>query len=467
MKDKAYPFFLTTIGVFLIIISPNMFSQGMFMDGLLYATISQNLANGLGDFWHLHLTNTLFSNFFEHPPLAFGLQSILFSIFGNSFLIERSYSFFTFVVTGIILIQIWKMIINDSSRETAWLPLFLWLAIPLISWSITNNMLENTMMIFTSLSVLCILKSIEKNQYLYLILSGLSIFCAFLTKGFIGLFPYSFMFWIFLFKKQIGFKRFVFDSIIITISSLLPLIFLYLITPESIESLLTYINKQVLGSISNVQTVDSRFYILKRLGYELIPNGLIVLISVILTKKKKFTNPYITTSFVFFALGLSGVLPIIVSMKQSGFYMLATFPFFSIAIALLILPRVEFLIHKINTKNIYYRVFKYLSICLFACSIFLLFFYTNHYGRDKSKIEDVYTVSDIVPSNSIIAIEASMRADWSLHGYFSRYSGISLDYTTHPVSEFLLIRKESDYSVPSNYTLIPIKLNLFELYSTH
>ena len=157
MKKNIYPFYLSVFGILLIIISPNMLSDGMFMDGLFYAIISKNLANGVGDFWHLHLTKTLDPVFVVHPPLVFGLQSLFFKVFGDSIYVERIYSLLTYVVTGIIVVRIWKKLIKNNSNQTAWLPLLFWVITPVVFWAVPNN-IENTMMIFTSLSVLFILK---------------------------------------------------------------------------------------------------------------------------------------------------------------------------------------------------------------------------------------------------------------------------------------------------------------------
>ena len=169
MKNNLYPFYLSVFGIILIIISPSLLSDGMFLDGLLYAVISKNLANGIGDFWHLHLTKTL-SPIFEHPPLAFGLQSLFFKILGDSIFVEKLYSFLTYVVTGIIIVKIWKKLIVNNSNQTAWLPLLLWITIPLVFWAIPNNMLENTMMIFTSLSVLFIKKLENRRFFIFLLI---------------------------------------------------------------------------------------------------------------------------------------------------------------------------------------------------------------------------------------------------------------------------------------------------------
>jgi hypothetical protein len=467
MKNNLYPFYLSVFGIILIIISPSLLSDGMFLDGLLYAVISKNLANGIGDFWHLHLTKTLSPIFFEHPPLAFGLQSLFFKILGDSIFVEKLYSFLTYVVTGIIIVKIWKKLIVNNSNQTAWLPLLLWITIPLVFWAIPNNMLENTMMIFTSLSVLFILKSFENRRFLYLFLAGLSLFGAFLCKGFVGLFTFSFIFWIFIIKRNINFKRFFIDTSVLFFSALLPLIVLYFTVPESIDNILAYINKQVVGSVQNVQTVETRFFILIRLFLELIPMFLLIILPVAFTFKVKFSNSNIKWFWIFLLLGLSGVIPIMISMKQRGFYILATFPLFSIAFALLIVERVDYLMKKINTKGVKFKIYKYASILIFAIGVSLVLYNSNKIGRDKDKIEDVHSVGDIVSKNTIIAIEPKIRTDWSLHGYFARYYSISLNHNVSANEKYLLVYKHSDFEIPSQYALIPLELNNYELYEKH
>jgi len=69
-------------------LSNELWSDGMFLDGVYYATISKNLSNGIGSFWNLCFSES--SGVFNgHPPLAMGLQSIFFSLFGESIYIER------------------------------------------------------------------------------------------------------------------------------------------------------------------------------------------------------------------------------------------------------------------------------------------------------------------------------------------------------------------------------------------
>ncbi len=49
--NPQFPFWVFTISVFIIAILPSLIRDGMFIDGIQYAAVSKNLANGLGTFW--------------------------------------------------------------------------------------------------------------------------------------------------------------------------------------------------------------------------------------------------------------------------------------------------------------------------------------------------------------------------------------------------------------------------------
>jgi len=85
-----------------------MAQSGMFVDGLTYAAISRNLAQGIGTFWAPSYTTTLYPQFFDHPPLGFGLQVVAFAIFGDHLLVERAYSLAMGGVTAMLMMAIWR-----------------------------------------------------------------------------------------------------------------------------------------------------------------------------------------------------------------------------------------------------------------------------------------------------------------------------------------------------------------------
>lgn len=464
--NKKIPFYLFVIGVFLILISPTILSVGMFIDGLVYSTIANNLASGIGTFWNPHYTATCMADFHGHPPLAIGLHSIFYIIFGSSRYIDKLYSLLTFVIVGIIIVKIWKHL----AFKNAWLPLFIWFLIPLVSWAICNNMLENTLSIFTSLSVLFYFKSQDKNKYLYIFFAGIMIALGFLSKGFVAFFPWTFPFLLWLFKRKETFLSTTLSTIAFFLFSIVPLLILVILWPEAKISLQTYVDTQVIHSLKNAATVDSRFFIIMRLFAELIPAIGLCVIFMFWGWRKKFTMKLLKTNLktaaLFFTLGLTGVIPIMISMKQSGFYIIATFPFFAIAIAVIILPLIEFLFSNEFYKTKGFSFFKWISFVIFICGIALSVYFSNRVGRDKNKIQDMYIITEAIPAGTTINILPSMREDWSLHGYYSRHKHISLDTKLENEREFLLVESIlfSDTAIMQNYVKIELQTTDFQLY---
>ena len=422
MKNSR-PYYIIVFGLFLGIFAPSLWSDGMFMDGLFYATISRNLADGLGSFWYLHFTDFAYPIFYEHPPLAMGLQSIFFYFFGDNIYVERFYSFFTFIFTGVIIHLIWREINRKELKYLSWIPLLFWITIPLNSWACSNNILENTMNIFVSLSVLFSLKSLRNSKSGNILFAGICLSLAFLSKGFVGLFPLSIFFWHFIVFKETKMKEMFSRSAQLFLFTITPFILFYLFYPTAIDSIGNYIHKQVFGSIQNISTVESRFFIIDKLMLELLPALVLCLIIFYFSVKRKFKVdlPEKKWGLFFFLLALSGVLPIMISMKQSGFYILTTFSFFSVAFGILVAPFIASVIPK--------KTFKILLLGLFILigSLLLSVKQIGEIGRNHELIEDVQLILTVIPENSAISIDEDMRRNYSLIGYFARYGNVSLN----------------------------------------
>lgn len=471
---KKFLPYIFILSIFLLIVAPTLFTKGMFMDGLIYASISRNLANGLGYFWDLHFTDLLSPHFYGHPPLVMGIQSLFFKILGDHFYVERLYSLLVALLNGFLIFLITNHSISlnknsitneelNSIKNYSWLSLAFWIAIPLIPWSYSNNILENTMTSFLLISTLLIIISFKKKRLLMLFMAGFSLFLALLSKGLVALFIWGIIPFYWLIFRQIKFKRALIDTILLIVFTILPLAVLLILSTKAYQTLSIYFNIQIIKSLSIKNPDQNRFKIIFSLFNQLLPILIFLLIyfsSLIIKKQniKPFLK-YKKESAFFILIGLSASLPLAISLKQRDFYLTASFPYFAIGFALLIIP---FLKEKTKFFNfLSNKIIKFSIIGLFIISILTNIYFFGKIGRDKNKIEDVEKVCKIVPENTTISICKQTHNDWSLHGYFARFSNISL--TDKSEKEFLLLEKKYKYKNIKDYKKLDIKLNNYFL----
>ena len=462
---KSTSIYIAIAGIFMLIICQSWLSDGMFMDGTIYAVISRNLAIGSGSFWQPHFSDTLFPVFMEHPPLAFGLEGVFFMIFGDSRFVERFYSLLTIPITAIVLVSIWKQLQKNSS--TGWLPVLFWILMPTVSWASVNNMLENTLVIFLCLSVLFYLKSLKKNRIVFICTAGLMLSLGFLTKGFVAFAPLAFPFFIWFCLRNNKFLSMVSDTLLMLFSSLLPLVLLFFM-PGSREYLPTYI-EMAFSKITEGVTASSRFYIIYRLLLELLPSLGIIMVFMFFYWKNKLSYNNITSGLrpgaAFFSLGLAGVLPILLTMDQSAYFLLTSFPFFAVALGLLVNPFVENVLKRIDYNSRGYTFFKYFGILALSVSIILSVYFSGVTNRDKNKLLDMRVIIGHLKENSTINILPLMDNDWSLYSYYERYKKVSLDPDLKNRHEYLLITS-SLYTdtINKGFERVDLKTEEYELF---
>ncbi|MBN2669378.1 MAG: glycosyltransferase family 39 protein [Bacteroidales bacterium] len=424
---KSWPLFLIVLSLFLIAVSPDLWSDGMFLDGVTYADVALNISEKNGSIWDLHYSSTLFPQFNEHPPLGMYLLSLFYKVLGESIIVERIFSFFTIITSSLILQLIWTKIAIKKYHNLGFIPIFLFLTVPVVMWATKNNMLENTMMVFTNFSLLMMVKSVEqplKKSIISICIASFTLMLAFLTKGPTSLYLLSFFFWFGLFNDKTLVKRFIFRDTFLLLSFLvLSFALLFLFIPEAYESFQRYINKQVVGSLENVVTVDTRFFIVKRFFSELIPM-LIILVLVLIFNRKNIKNISKKWVFILLALSFSGILPIMISMKQSGFYILTVYPIVAIAIALIITPSISPFFEKLGSNK---KIITSVAIILFIGALIFSNYQTNKIGKDKEMLTDIYKIINFLDNQKTIGVSKSLSSNWAAHAYFYRLKRVSLD----------------------------------------
>ncbi len=428
VRSNNTPFWLLLIGLFLIMVSKNLLTEGMFLDGVTYACISRNMVCGLGSFWNPSYTQTIGHVFHSHPPLAFGLEALFFKVLGDHWWVEKLYSVLAFLFTGLLIALIWKRTTNNL--RWAWLPLLFWLVMPLATWCATNNMLENTMSVFVLLSVYLMIVGYQRNHKIWLFLSAFTLLLAFLSKGFTGLFPLVFPILYCAFDQKRKWIQGPIDSLILLVSIAVFAGIMFLVCPGSFGYIKDYIRLQVIGGGLYEATASSRSYIVFALLQQLMIPYVIAMALVICKARSKVNNkvfefpPDKAWFYVFLIMGLVGVLPIMVSVKQRDFYMLAALPFFALACGHITLSMLTLWLPKITPKV---RGWMTLGAgCVVLLGVVLNVVHIGKYGRDEALIEEVKQRIAEYEGNTVFEISQEEYTQWAKHAYFMRYGKISL-----------------------------------------
>jgi len=455
----------SVIVIFLTILLLTLVREGMFMDGLIYSTISRNISVGIGSLWYPKFTETIYPVFNEHPPLVFGIQSVFFDIFGNSIYIERFYSLLTAILTLILIVIIWKTLYKQTDYKNIWwVAVLFWIITPVVFWAYSNNMLECTMGVFTLSAVLLSIKySKSESNYKYFLLPLISILIVLgvFSKGFPALFPIAVIpiYWL-IFRTN----KFIHDfiSTLIIVLGLIITIIILLQSTNIYNNVEAYINTQVIESISGLRNPGNRMFIVFRLFREISAMFSATILIILLFSKFKIKNvlKFENYKVIIFSIliALSASLPIMISPKQMGFYILQSYPFFAIAFGSVVAP----IIYKYLNKMENLLVIKIFAFIVVISFFVVIYFNLGKYSRDESKIKDVKKLSQIIPKNTIVSSNNFFYNDWGFISYLYRYNFISIDRinTKH---EYYIASKNKPFT-GGDYKKIDLIFNNIDLY---
>ncbi len=473
--NPQFPFWVFTISVFIIAILPSLIRDGMFIDGIQYAAVSKNLANGLGTFWAPYMSqnwNTMGSEvFLEHPPLVYAIQGLFFKIFGDGMYTERIYCLFTALISAFLIASIWRLVTRRSEniQKLSWLPVLFWVSMPIVFRQYQMNVQENTIGIFILSSVYFVLKGLESNKrsYLYIILGGVLIFLATLCKGVTGLFPLVTVMVFWLSGGKIKFlKALIFSLILVLVPILLYII--VLLNDNVHESLSFYFYSRFLDKVNNLPVVNSHFHIIFRLFLDLLPT--IIVTSVVYIRQRKNLNfgkqLEEKRRIIFFVLmGFAGSLPLALTLVQRDFYLGPSLPFFAIAFALFVSLYVVDVLERFSKKGHIFNSFRVLSILLLVGGLLYTGLQVGKAERDEEILHDTYLFGEIIEKGSRVHLVESQEDHWSFELYLIRYCDISLGA---PKTESKYIIRSFNDAPPDEelYELISKDTKAYELYQS-
>lgn len=477
---------LLVAALFSALVLPALFMDGMFNDGVFYAAISRNLAEGHGTIWNMYFSDTYYPEMHEQPPLMFVLQAGFFKIFGNGIYTERIYCTVTAIISSILVIRSWNLITratNETSIATAdrltaycqtarlptgWLPLFLWIIMPVTFYAFTNNLEECTMVIFVLLAFNSILRAIlypNEKKYLWII-AGAWILAAGLTKGVQGMFLLSAPFWCWLILKNGTAKDFIARTFLI---SLVPGLFVLIawFTPFIHDSFAAYFGSRFGKTFSGITAHgDTRVHILFELLIDTLPTMAFMLLFIIAGSKttgfaQKVKSNGRMIAFVF-ACAFSGILPLLVTREQRGFYLVTALPLIAIACGLLILPAAHRFSAFIAGKKQFANAFTLVAIAGIGIVIFLTVQNAGEPKREAEKIAGLHEIATITGDGVTFNATSWLNNDWGFMSYGQRYHHFS--FTDQPALQLKWHIAEKGATPPVGYTAIMLKSTAYDLY---
>jgi hypothetical protein len=472
-NTKYSPFYIITVAFIIILIVPFLIQDGMFMDGEQYACVARNLANGKGSFWLPIVNDTWIMQgspyFLEHPPLFYNLESFVFRIFGNSMYSERLFCLLMAFTNAFLIHRLWKLITpkNETAKHLSWLPILLWIIIPICFWAFQHNMIEIVLSVFTLLSVFFALKALLKIEQLFinLIFSGLFVFAAFLTKGLPGLFPLATIPLFYIITKNITLKQtLLYTLAIITI----PFICYFLIislSQDAKQSLQFYINERLLNRVYTTATTNYRLSILVDLVLELLLPIFLTLLIIAYSRKKtnvvaiqKSDKQY---ALLFLSFGLCGSLPLMATMVQKNFYFVASLPFFAFAFAFI---SYNYVIQLINLISIQWlKKIKIIAYTFLVLSILFSLLQIGKTRRDNEKLNDIKYLGGYLKNENIVGVDNDAYFDWSFQFYIYRKYAINLDPRNRHRT-YIITKTDTSEGLLKDYRKIDLPLKQFKLY---
>lgn len=439
--------------------------QGYFVDGMIYASLARNLAEGYGSFWDMRLTDELFRHFHEHPPLGIYIQSLFYKLFGDTELIDKFYGFVIGFGILALIARIRKQLYGDINGS--WFVLLIFVLFPITGYVLSYNWLEHIFTLNILLTATVCIYSLQSEKRAEAILSGLLsgvfIFTGLMIKGPAALYPLAIPFFAWIFLPTVGFRRTVTILSVMGISCLLSFWVLTITSDQASTYLSTYINDQVIGSLSGDRSVHSRTKLLDSLLTEELISPLLVLsllmfISKTGWKKLKPDNRF----WLFLTIALSGSVPLMLSPKQNDYYLFIAMPFYALAIAALFEPLRKSLEEKVVSGR---RIIVAGIIILLLVPVVMLS-KQGEYRKDKAFHKSFTDVRVDLPERVFISAcpGSVFFADWNIVANFQRYYSATL--TREPGHDYLVTTREDagNCTEDGKYSLLTSKETPYVLY---
>jgi hypothetical protein len=328
-------------------------------------------------------------------------------------------------------------------------------------------MIEILLSVFTLLAVFFTLKALLKTQRLFinLILSGLFVFAAFLTKGLPGLFPLATIPLFYVITKSITLRQLFLYTLIMSAIPILCYFLIIGLSQDAKQSLQFYINERLLNRVNTTATTNYRLSIIVDLIVELLLPVFLIIVTITFARKK--TNAIVIQkndihyALLFLCLGLSGSLPLMITMVQKSFYFVPSLPFFTLTLAFTSYRYVVPLINLLSIPSL--KKLKIIAYTFFATSILFSLLQIRKIRRDSEKLTDIEYLGGYLKNESVVSVDNDAYFDWSFQFYIYRKYAINLDPRNRHRT-YIITKTDTSERLLKDYKKIELPLKQFKLY---
>ncbi|MDZ7669637.1 MAG: hypothetical protein U5Q16_09555 [Gammaproteobacteria bacterium] len=323
---------------------PDLLTRGLALDGLVYASIAQQLAQGAGGFWALPHYDGSPGAFLEHPPLGIWLLAQWMRLVGDPFWAEKAYAGLCtlgcFGLTGML----WREV---SGRLNVWWPWLLLAVMPVATYTLKNNYLESALVLAALLAVWAgwrlVPAPLSAGAFAgwSMLLAG-GVFAGLLIKGPVGLYPLAAPLVFAVFEPPPGRSpgspaaaAFGLTRSIPAVLLLCACLALLLAHADARQALAAWWQNQVVASIAaDRPVVHGRLYQLGNLARNLLPP--VLLTGLVLWRWGRW--PAQGRAWALLLLGAAASVPLLLSARQFKHYLLPSLPLFALGLGMLAQP---------------------------------------------------------------------------------------------------------------------------------
>jgi len=457
MLEKLSPrklLILFVLTLYFLLLGYKLMRLGIHTDGLEYATVALNMADGLGTFWTPYLDDTIHPVFREHPPLVFWIQSLVFRLFGDGPYLENFYGCFAGLITLGCMAWFWRRVRRDFGLTAigSWWPLLLIVPLPLFTYTMQTNRIVATYIIFAILPTYAAYRSVTaaKHTVLFSLMSGVLIYLGFIAKGPVAFFTFAVpaIAWLTLKSKL---SKAALSTVLAMTAFTIILFSVFYLFPDSKDFWKGFWQAQVMASLKSLRAPgDSNWYLVERWAAEMAVPVFIAAVFMALTRVPLRDIKFNRQAWFFLLIGLASSLPFLTSMRQHNRYIFHSYPFYVLSLAF----ATDSIAAKIESLLSDKPRFK-ITVGLIAGVFFIAAFTSMLYKKDHVRggdpfIYDIYLQKFELPERTTISIcpQSIIRSDWLFVDMMRFYK---MSVTPAIGQDYLIIAKDSGCNVPPGY----------------